>query len=255
MSDADEKKPEDLSFDFNSSAPTEDANDSFDFNMFADEAAATPTAEQTAEQNDTTEAMETFGALGEPLSATESAPESEFGAAPSGFLSGDAEEQPSTEVAAPVVDSKKKKGKEKPEKKKKEKKEKPAKEKGPREPMDLGAVLSLCFGILALLGLIGINALIFTAPATPGIGGSSTIYYAVGVNVFGLVFVAVPFLFWKFSKGKEKEQNLQMFDVLLGIALMALAVGIVCFLTAFYRYDFTIKAAKPTATVAVQSVA
>ena len=234
---SDENKPEGLSFDVNSPASMGDADDSFDFGFPSMEASSLADLEFPAMPS---------GFLAGNVEETSSFADSEFPAAPSGFLTGDAEPTPESETVVPVVATSKKKRKEKPEKKKREKKVKQPRESG---PMDPGSILSLCLGILALLGLGAVNALIFTAPATPGIGGSSTIYYAVGVNVLGLAFVAVPFLFWKFSKGKEKEQNLQLFDVLLGIALMAFVIGVLCLLTALYRYDFTFKAARMPTTV------
>jgi len=223
---SDDNTPENFAFNVDSPVSAGDANDTFDFG-FPMEGAPVLSTDAPSET-----ASDAFGSFGEVPT---------FPAVPSGFLTENTEATP--EAAASVIESPKKKGKkskEKPEKKKKAKTEKPARESG---PMSLGGVLSLCFGILALLGLGTINALIFTAPATPGIGGSSTMYYAVGVNVFGLALVAVPFLFWMFYKGKEKEQDLQLFDVLLGIALMAFVVGVLCLLTALYRYDFTFKAA------------
>ena len=225
MSDADENKLDDFSFDVNVPVSADEANGAFDFDLPTEEAPV-PSAADSVETP----------SVGEP----------ELPVLPSGFLTESTEEPESAEPAeaVPVIETTGKKGRKKPEKKKKEKKAKPVRESGPREPMDIGSVLSLCFGVLALLGLIAVNALIFTAPAAPGIGGSSTMYYAVGINVFGLVFVAVPFLFWKFHKGKEREQDLQLFDVMLGLALMAFVIGVLCLLTAIYRYDFTIKAAK-----------
>ena len=232
---SDENKPEEFAFDVTSPASGDDANDVFDFG-FPTEDVSVPSTDAFPKTPDGGAAFGSFGESSVPV-------ESEFPAVPSGFLTENAESIPEPEAAASVIESPKKKGKkdkEKPEKKKKEKKEKVA---GDPSPMSLGGVLSLGFGILALLGLGTVNALIFTAPATPGIGGSSTMYYVVGVNVFGLAFVAVPFLFWMFYKGKKEEQDLQLFDVLLGVALMAFVVGVLCLLTALYRYDFTFKAA------------
>ena len=236
MSDADEKISEDLSFDVNDSVPVMEADDSFDFGAFTD----TPVS-LSGESSDSA-----FGGFGETLPDAPAPSEPEFPEAPSSFLAGNfgeetaESEMPETEATesetvVPVVETSGKKGKAKREKKPKEKKQKPAKEPGPREPMDLGASLSLGLGSILLLVLIAVNALIFTAPATPGIGGTSTIYYAVAVNVFGLVIVAVPFLFWKLRK------DLQLFDVCLGIALMSLTIGVLCFLAVLFRYDFTIK--------------
>ena len=242
MSDADEKKSEDLSFDVNDSVPLMETDDSFDFGAFTD--APVSLSEEPSDS--------AFGGFGETPPEVSAPSEPEFPEAPSSFLAGNFGEETAeseileteateSETVVPVVETSGKKGKAKREKKPKEKKQKPAREAGPREPMDIGASLSLGLGSILLLVLIAVNALIFTAPATPGIGGASTIYYAVAVNVFGLVIVAVPFLFWKFRKGKEPQQNLQLFEVCLGIALMSLTIGVLCFLTALFRYDFTIK--------------
>jgi len=284
VSDADENKLKDLSFDINASVSADDADDSFDFDFAAEEATiltedvsgfdgislaksgdvveldlpSSPSrvgidltksgdvAEpeipdepifgniDLTKNGDTVEpeipGMPGFGGI--DLTKNDDVDEPVTPDIPSNFLTGETEE-PTTEpdTAIPVVETPRKKGK-------KGRKEKTS---APREPMDLGAGLSLGFGVLALLGLVAINALIFTAPQTPGIGGSSTTYYAVGVNVFGLVFVAVPFLFWKFRRGAERAKGLQLFDVLLGVALMAFVLGVLCLLTTIYRYDFTFK--------------
>jgi hypothetical protein len=232
VSDADEVKPEDIFADANFPTSEGDADASFDFGFPMADSMEPATEFPAAE----------FPATEFPADVPV---ESEFPATPSSFLTDNSEQETAEtepEVVA-VVETSKKKGKEKKEKKKKEKKEKPVKERGPREPMDLGAILSLCFGAVAVLVLIVLNVLIFIAPATPGIDGSSTIYYAVGVNLFGLAFVAVTFLFWKFQKGKEQTENLQLFDVLLGVAVIAFVIGVLCLWTALYRYDFTFKAA------------
>ena len=177
-----------------------------------------------------TEASEphNFGEAFDLPGKTAAPPESEFA------------EAPLAEVATSTVDI--------AEKREKKKRKKEKKIKTEKRPMHLGVVLSLCFFILALLVLGVLNVLIFTAPQAPGIGGSSTLYYAIGVNVFGLVFALVPFMFWRFNvwkcyadKNEDEAQYLPLFDVLLGIALMVLAIGVLCFLAVIYRYDFMLK--------------
>ena len=231
MSDADEKNSEDLSFDFGS---------------FADGTESLPSDSMSDGLTDAS-----FDGFGETVpSNIDGSQGSSFGEfdampdMPSSFLTDSADTATSesatvdSEVVAPVIETT---GKGKFAKNKKEKQRKSLRRAEPREPMDPGSTLSLCFGFVLLLALIVANALIFTAPETPGIGGSSTIFYAVAVNVFGLVIIGVPLLFWKHRKGKEPQQSLQLFDVFLGVALMAMAIGVLCLLTVFFRYDFTIK--------------
>ena len=252
MSDAEETKSEELSFDVDFSTPSDDAGagagdfgDSFDFSSFlADEA---PSTDSNAEVSAGFE----FADVAEPPDEAAPVAETEFPAEPSSFLTG-ADEEPVAEPEAAVVETSKKKGKkENPPKKKKEKKEKAP--SGPREPMDLGAMLSLCFAVGTLLVWIVFNVLFFLRPEMLLISRPTSIFFAVLANVFGLMIVGIPFLLWKLRKGEKEEQNLQMFDVLLGIALMAIVIGVLCFLKDWNEYDFTIKAAKPS--VNVQDVA
>ena len=241
MSEADANNSEDLSFDLNTSVPADEEDTSF--GSFAGMEAAAPDGPSDIG----------FGMFGETMpSALETFPDtgvvspdavpadSEPFAVPSGFLTGDAAETATElEAAIPVVETPEegKAGK----RKKKEKKQKPQKEAAPREPMELGDVLSLCFGFVMFLALIVVNFLIATAPRASDIGSNTKLAYIVLVNVFGLIIVAVPFLLWKFRKGSEPHRNLRLPDVLLGIAAMAMTSGVLCFLAAFFRYGFTIK--------------
>ena len=154
---------------------------------------------------------------------------------------------PDAEVTVPIVGVSEEKGKKKRRRGKKKKKEQHD-ALGQRKEWYIEVVLSFCFFFLTLISLSVLNVLIFTVSPTPGIGSSSTLYYAIGVNVFGLIFVIVPFMFWRvnvwkcyLSKSEDEDKNLHLFDVLLGIALMALVIGVLCLLTVFYRYDFMLK--------------
>ncbi len=295
MSDPNEKKPDDFSLDADSAQPENANTDFDFTAFMNDDTAAAPEADfefgDSTDQESKPISLAKTGTEETPISLekaeseessislekaeseensfpgfeTENSQESSASSAettpdfPSSFLSDSAEEtsselSDSTEAASvPAIDpndKKVKKGKkDKSKKEDKPKKEKKPKETGPREPMNLGGVLSLVLGIFLLLGLIGLNVLIATAPVTPGIGASSTMYYLIGFNAFGLLVVGVPFLFWLSAK------TLQLIDVQLGIALMALSIGVIFFLTALYRYDFTIKAAHPVPPSVVQRIA
>ena len=244
MSDIDEKNSEDLSFDLG-------------LGSFTDDEATRLSTLVSDGQSDTgfSDSDETFGEVtpsaldglpdvgpdvpAEPFEGAVPLAEPEFPAMPSSFLTENtdvvSEEQEAIGLVVGISE------KEKTGKRKREKKQKTSKEAGPREPMDLGSMVCLGFGFALFLGLIVINALMFTSQEKNSIGGSSKLYYAAIVNVFGLIIVAVPFLLWKFRKGNEPKERLQLFDVLLGASLVALTIGVLCFLAVFFRYDFTMK--------------
>ena len=239
MSDADEKNSEELSFDFNPPLSMDAAETSFDFGSFADESGGLPTdltADATTVGNvdgsgDSLDEVPPFAASDFPDSssdtfAEDSTPETTFAV-----------------VETPQKGEKKKGGKrEKAKKVSKEGASAPV-----EQPRDLGYVLSLSFAIGTLLVLCLVNVLIFWQPGVLSITRPPTALFVGGVNAFGLVLVGVPFLFWKFRTDEEKEKNLQLFDVLLGIALMAIVIGVLCFWKALNEYDFKIKAARPAA--------
>ena len=171
--------------------------------------------------------------------------------APSSFLTGDATEDSvadeiaSEEVEEVDVKGKKKKKKEKAKKEKKpkvekKKKEKKSKEPGEKTPMGLDAILSLVFGFLLLVGLIACNVSVFLSdPKTLGVGASSILYYVVIMDIIALIgIVSVPFLFFLYRK------DIDVFKVGLGVSTMAMSLGVILLLTAFFRYDFTVKAPK-----------
>lgn len=139
-----------------------------------------------------------------------------------------------TEVPVATESKKgKKKKKSKPERKKKE-------EKKPRDPnqqpADLGTVLSISLAIVLGVALLVWNVFVLSQPyKSAGVGLSSTIYYLVGVNIFGILAVCVPVLFYK----NKKEINL--FYALLGTSVITLLIGLILLLDMLYRYDFVIK--------------
>ena len=124
---------------------------------------------------------------------------------------------------------------------KKAKKEKPKRAKKARdpnqEPADLGAVLSLSFAIALGVALLAWNVyvLLFEPYKSVGVGFSSTIYYLVGVDIFGGIAIVVPWLFYKFKTERT------LFNVLLGTSAIALLIGLIFLLDVLYRYDFLTK--------------
>lgn len=141
----------------------------------------------------------------------------------------------------------KKKAKAKKEKPVKKKKEKSKNEKKPGDGMGLPGGLSLVLGLLLLAALIAHNVFSILYPID-GVGFTSTICYLIGVDVFGLFAVAVPFMFF-FNRDKKDaettpDQKLDFFKVVLGTSVIAMSLGVILLLTAWYRYDFEIKPAQ-----------
>ncbi len=158
----------------------------------------------------------------------------------------------------------KKAAKEKAKREKAAKKEKKQKERKPRdsgggvsggtsgntaEPLGLEGILYLSFGGVLLLMLLIWNVLAFMGDTKAlGIGISSVIYYVILMDVIGLVgIVSVPFLLFQYRK------TVDVFKVGLGLSVMAMSMGVILLLTAFFRYDFTIKAptSKPSSDIPV----
>ena len=151
------------------------------------------------------------------------------------------EEQAATEIApvvAAVADEKEDK-KAKAKKAKKEKTPKARKEKKPREKKE-GAGFSwagttyLVLAILALIAAVaGVVYFIINAPA-----GATVMYYLVPIPAFaiiGLCIAAVPFLFWRV------QDKLRYGEVMLGLAVVALAIGLIAAFIELYQYDFIFK--------------
>ncbi len=122
--------------------------------------------------------------------------------------------------------------KEKPPKVKKEKKPKPP--KAPRDPNAPGIrfeqILTLGACLLVAVVFVAINVLVVLR------GGMSagTITFLVILDVIGAIIFSVPFLFYKGHK------TLTVFEVFLGVALIAISVGAILLLAEFYRYDFAV---------------
>lgn len=232
-------------------APTSDPG-AFDFPAFGEAPAEgmppfeTPTAEPvTAEGIDDLPAPPDFPP-GFPTDMSEGSAEA------SGEVPGESDaavaeaEDAGMEAGTPIIEdggAKDKKGKKAPREKK------PKKEPGEKGESDPGAVFSLVCGILLLLGLIVFNIGQVLNPP-PGVGFSSTIYYLVGVNVFGLCAALVPFWFFANreknrsgddAKTRPEDKN-DIFKVALGVSVMVLSFGVILLMTALYRYDFTVKA-------------
>lgn len=254
MSQENENKPDDNEFDMNDAAQGAESGNPFaedTFNPFGEDSAFSDNglsdgniSETPLETSDGGFEFPSFG--NDAFEVSDEASEvptdgglEDLSAAPSFALDQDTssspefpETQQTEEIVPPEVEDKKSKKKKKPAIEKK-KKEKPVK-----EPMEIGAVLSLVFAILLLIGLIAVN--VYIAMVQPykdlGVGMASTIYYLVFVDVFGLCGVAPFFLFYVYHKG------LDFFKVMLGVSVTTMSIGVILLLTAFYRYDFTIKA-------------
>lgn len=270
MSQDNENKPEDIDFGFNSNDhSSNDGANPFaneDFNPFADGSFSFDpdgTSDSPAPTDENTFDFPSFNpdsTNSEPNNADET-PFSETNegedAGPSPFLMGtednieedSSESEENTADVAPALgietkvtedDKKEKKKKGKTEKKKK----KEPKEKKSGSGIGLGGGLSLFLGLLLLGILIAYNVFVIMYP-DEGIGFTSTIYYLVGVDVFGLFAVAVPFMFF-FNREKKDtetspEQKLDFFKVVLGVSTIAMSLGVIMLLTAWYRYDFETK--------------
>lgn len=126
----------------------------------------------------------------------------------------------------------------KKEKTKKEKvvKTKEKKETAPRGtiPRDWGTILCIVFSLFLLISLVTLNVTAFLSRES----GSSivhTLCFMAAFDIIGLAAAAVPILFYKFPK----ERTLP--NVMLGIAAVAMLVGVQILVTEFYSYQFILK--------------
>jgi len=120
-------------------------------------------------------------------------------------------------------------GKKKKEKAKKEKKEKVVREKTPRIPRE---TLPMSKGFLGLIGtFLAIFLLVNVyVVLTNGIGFSVTVFLVV-LDLFALGVLAVPFLFlWTNTK------NPSVYEVALGVAVIAVILGCMFFLGKIGQY-------------------
>jgi len=148
---------------------------------------------------------------------------------------------------------------EKDKKGKKQKKEKPKKEKKPKDksaksPIGLERILALVLVIVLLGALVAYS--VFTVMNPPKyVGFTSTIYYLVGVWIFGLFGIFVPLSFFM---NKEKtdmpESKTEIFKVALGAATIAASFGAILLLSELYCYDFEVKPSSPVPSVSMPSV-
>ena len=123
--------------------------------------------------------------------------------------------------------------KEKPPKVKKEKPAKVKKEKPPKKPRDPNAP-GLRLEEMLALGACALIAVIFVVLSVFSLGNMK---FLIGMNLTAVVMIAVPFLLFKFGR----ESSLTLFDVSLGMTVIALSIGVVLLLASWNRYDFTIK--------------
>ncbi|MDR1964067.1 MAG: hypothetical protein LBQ50_09845 [Planctomycetaceae bacterium] len=122
--------------------------------------------------------------------------------------------------------------------------EKTEKIKSNRKPIGLGSALSLTFGGLLLFALVVVNIVQFVSPPSD-VSFSSIIYYLIGVDLIGGIgIVAVPFLFHVYKK------EIDLFQIMLGISVMALSFAVLLLMTEYFRYGFTRKPASDLPKVA-----
>ena len=120
-------------------------------------------------------------------------------------------------------------GKKKKEKPQKEKKEKAVREKAPRPPRETPSMskgfLGLVGTLLAVFLLVNIYVVL-----TNGVG-FSVIVFLVVLDLFALGILAVPFLFlWTNTK------NPSVYEVALGVAVIAMILGCMLFLGKIGQY-------------------
>lgn len=276
MSQDNENKPDEFEFDMNADQTA--GGETFasdDFDPFADDAFENQPDSTAADDSPvggfdfssfTAETPEDGFVLpeadAEPVA--DAVPESDALAdlpEPSGFLTGDAPETESTGesdegavdenvgIVVDAEDGKKKKGKkEKVKKEKKPKAEKKKKEKKKsgdepeKEAIGTNGIFSLVFGFLLLAGLVAANVFLILKPIE-GIGFDSTLYFLIGMDVFGLFAVAVPFLFFL------NRKTVDAFKVFLGLSVIAMALGVILLLNVMLRHDFKIKGAVTPNTI------
>ena len=125
----------------------------------------------------------------------------------------------------------KKAKKEKPPKVKKEKPPKVKKEKPPKKPRDPHAP-GLRVEDMVALGACALFAVVFLVCAVFSLG---SFIFLILMSIFAAIVIAVPLLLFKF--GRESS----LFDVGLGIAVIALSIGVILLLAVWSRYDFSLK--------------
>ena len=116
--------------------------------------------------------------------------------------------------------------KEKPPKVKKEKTPKPP--KPPRDPNAPG----LRFEEMLALGACVLFAVLFLVLSVFSLG---SMMFMILMDLIAVVVVLVPFFLFKFSK------QVTLFEVSLGIAVIALSLGAIFLLSIWNRYDFAVK--------------
>ncbi|GHT21485.1 hypothetical protein FACS189419_02460 [Planctomycetales bacterium] len=120
-----------------------------------------------------------------------------------------------------------------PSGKKSKKKEKPAKKKPVKTaaPRDWNGTICLFFAGLVLLVLIAANLVTLLSSSN----FMQTLIFLGTLDVLGLCIVAVPVMFYR------KREDINVFNVLLGIASSAMFIGVIVMITEFFRYGFTFK--------------
>lgn len=215
------------------------------------------------------DAFEPVGILGEPLGGQDIEETVLGGAAvPSGIVEEPEEEDgkkkkkkkekaPKVKKEKPPKEKKEKAHKvkkEKPPKVPKEKKEKPLKvkkekvPKTPRVPGDSdtaglqlpGMIAMGCCALLLVIFLIA-NALVFL---NGGLDGTNMMFL-ISMDLIAVIVVAVPFLIYK-ARGE-----VSLFEVGLGVALVAVSIGAILLLAEWKNYKFTINKAKTVSSVLI----
>ena len=137
----------------------------------------------------------------------------------------------------------KKAKKEKPPKAKKEKPPKVKKEKPPKKPRDPNAP-GLRLEEMLALGACALLTVVFLILNVFSLGN---MMFLILMNIIAVVVIVVPFLLFKFGR----ESSLSLFDVSLGLAVIALSIGALLLLSVWKDYDFTIK---PNASLNVKPI-
>ena len=120
-----------------------------------------------------------------------------------------------------------------------EKKKKVAKEKksaSERTPVDFGGTICIVFSALWLACLLVFNIVALLYAQEAGISLMQILTFMGAINIVGLAALSVPVLFYKFPQGRTLP------NVMLGIAAVAIFIGVQVAITEFYRYGFMVVA-------------
>jgi hypothetical protein len=113
------------------------------------------------------------------------------------------------------------------------------------KPIGVEGILCLIVFSILLLWILFMNfQAFFSRPI--GVSSSTTIWYVALLNLFGVLGLLVPAWMF-FNRGSSndtrnmKDRN-DVFRTMLGVGLIAMAIGVMLLMSEYFRYDFTTKA-------------